>query len=120
MAVLRSCAAVLRISRPADRAVARADLDRAIAVNRLIAVTSYRQDIVEILAEPDDAAAVEVGRTLLSRRTIGATIGVTGRLIASAAAADARPVWARVLGRQLPETGVADRVYSETTAVSRR
>lgn len=118
VAVLHSCAEVLSISRPADRASARADLDRAIAVNRLIAVTTYRDDIVDILAEPDDAAAVELGRTLLSRRTVGATIGVTGRLIASAAAADARPVWARVLGRQLPETGVADRVYSEASAVT--
>ncbi|MFN8032570.1 MAG: FUSC family protein [Mycobacterium sp.] len=117
VATLRSCAAVLGISRSADRGTARADLDRAIAVSRLIAVTSYRDDIVDILAEPDDTAAVELGRTLLSRRTIGATVGVTGRLIAAAAAADARPVWARVLGRQLPESGVADRVYSAAASV---
>ena len=118
MRVLRDSARILSISRPADREGARADLGAALTELRTIAVGSYRQDIVEILAEPDDTAAVEVGRTLLSRRTVGATIGVTGRLIASAAAADARPVWARVLGRQLPETGVADRVYSETAAVT--
>ena len=116
--VLRECARILGISRPADRAGARADLSTALTELRTIAVGSYRQDIVDILAEPDDAAAVELGRTLLSRRAIGATIGVTGRLIAGAAAADARPVWARVLGRQLPETGAAERVYSEATAVT--
>ncbi|HTY28466.1 MAG TPA: FUSC family protein, partial [Mycobacterium sp.] len=118
VATLRCCAAVLDISRPADRTTARADLDRAVAVSRLIAVTSYRDDIIDILAEPDDSAAVELGRTLLSRRTIGATVGATGRLIAAAAAADARPVWARVLGRQLPESGVADRVYSAAASVT--
>ena len=118
VAVLRNCARLLHISRPADRSAARTDLEVALAVNRLIAVSSYRDDIVGILAEPDDGAAIELGRALLSRRTIGATIGVTGRIIAGAAAADARPVWARVLGRGLPQTGVADRVYSETAAVT--
>ena len=118
VAVLRDCARILHISRPAERSAARTDLGTALAVNRLIAVSSYRDDIVDILAEPDDGAAIELGRTLLRRRTIGATIGVTGRIIAGAAAADARPVWARVLGRGLPETGVADRVYSETAAVT--
>jgi hypothetical protein len=116
--VLRGAAEVLGISRVPDRAASRADLTYALAELRLIAVSTYRDDIVELLAEPDDAAAVAVGRTLLSRRTIGATIGLTGRVIAGAAAADARPVWARVLGRQLPETGAADRLYSETAAVA--
>lgn len=118
VAVLRNCARILHISRPADRVAARTDLDLALAVNRLIAVSTYRDDIIDILAEPDDDAAVALGRSLLSRRTIGATVGVTGRIIAGAAAADARPVWARVLGRGLPETGVADRVYSEAAAVT--
>ncbi|WP_059014992.1 FUSC family protein [Mycobacterium sp. M26] len=116
--VLRDCARILGIARPADRASARIDLAEALSHLRTVAVGSYRQDIVDILGEPDDGAAVDLGRTLLSRRTIGATIGVTGRLVAGAAAADARPVWARVLGRQLPETGVAERVYSETAAVT--
>ena len=79
---------------------------------RTVAIGSYRQDIVDILAEPDDDDSRRAGPHLLNRRTIGAAIGVTGRLIASAAAADARPVWARVLGRRLPETGIAERVYS--------
>ena len=57
----------------------------------------------EMLGEPDDAAAVAVGRALLNRRTIAATIGATGRVIAAAAAADARPVWARALGLRLPD-----------------
>lgn len=116
--VLRDCARVLRITRPAARSGERAQLAAALVDLRTIAVGTYRQDIVDILAESDDDAAVGLGRTLLNRRTIGAATGVTGRLIASAAAADARPVWARVLGRRLPETGIADRVYSETTAVT--
>ncbi|MGY4708244.1 FUSC family protein [Mycolicibacterium sp. CBM1] len=116
--VLRDCARVLRITQPGARETERAQLAGALLVLRSVAVGSYRQDIVDLLAENDDAAAVELGRTLLSRRTVGAAVGVTGRLIAAAAAADARPVLARVLGRQLPETGVADRVYSETAAVT--
>ncbi|WP_264003538.1 FUSC family protein [Mycolicibacterium sphagni] len=116
--VLRDSAGILRITQPAERAAERALLARALAELRTIAVDSYRQDIVDILAEPDDQAAVELGRTLLTRRTIGAAVAITGRIIAAAAAADARPVWARVLGRRLPETGSADRVYSETTAVT--
>ena len=67
---------------------------------------------------PDDAAAVAVGRKLLGRRTFSATVGVTGRIIRNAAEADARPVWARVLGRRLPPTGTADWVMPETTAVA--
>ncbi|TGD89941.1 FUSC family protein [Mycolicibacterium sp. CH28] len=116
--VLRNSARILRITQSADRAEERALLAGSLAELRTIAVGSYRQDIVDILAEPDDRAAVELGRTLLTRRTIGAAASVTGRIIAAAAAADARPVWARVLGRQLPETGSADRVYPETTAVA--
>ena len=42
------------------------------------------------------------GTRLLNRRTIAATIGATGRVIAAAAAADARPVWARALGPRMP------------------
>ncbi|NTY61459.1 FUSC family protein [Mycolicibacterium sphagni] len=116
--VLRDCARVLQITRPGARAVERAQLAKALSDSRTIAIGSYRQDIDDILAEPDDDEAIALGRTLLTRRTIGAAVGVTGRLIASAAAADARPVWARVLGRQLPETGIAERVYSETEAVT--
>ena len=71
-----------------------------------------------MLGEPDDGSAVAVGRRLLTRRTVAATIGATGRVIAAAAAADARPVWARALGRQLPETGASDRVLPETVAVA--
>lgn len=114
--VLRDCARVLKITHPGARTAERAQLAKALLDSRTIAIGSYRQDIVDILAEPDDGEAVALGRTLLNRRTIGAAVGVTGRLIASAAAADSRPVWARVLGRRLPETGIADRVYSETEA----
>jgi uncharacterized membrane protein YccC len=83
-----------------------------------VAQGRYREDITELLGEPSDEAAVAVGRQLLNRRTIAATIAVTGRIIRNAAAADARPVWARVLGRQLPDTGAADWVMPETVAVA--
>jgi len=83
-----------------------------------VAQARYRDDITELLGESSDEAAVTVGRTLLNVRTIAATIAVTGRIIRNAAAADARPVWARVLGRRLPDTGAADWVMPETVAVA--
>jgi uncharacterized membrane protein YccC len=54
---------------------------------------------------------------LLFRRTIATTIGLTGRVIAAAAAADARPAWARALGQRVPPTGAADRLLPEPVAV---
>ncbi|MGV0849254.1 FUSC family protein [Mycolicibacterium phlei] len=116
--VLRDAAAVLRISDRARRRARSHDLDEALAELREIAQGRYREDIEEILASPDDADAVAVGRTLLARRTFSATVGVTGRVIRNAAAADARPVWARVLGRGLPQTGAAEWVIPEMTAVA--
>jgi uncharacterized membrane protein YgaE (UPF0421/DUF939 family) len=116
--VLRDSANVLSISRAAERDALRADLAAALAELRSVAHGRYREDIVEILGEPNDATAVGVGRKLLNRRTISACIAATGRIIGTAAAADARPVWARVLGRRLPETGVADRLLPETVALA--
>lgn len=118
MRVLQGSAAVLRVSKRADRAAHARDLDEALTELRGIAQGRYREDIEQILAVPDDATAVEVGRTLLGRRTFSATVGVTGRIVRNAALADARPVWARVLGRRLPPTGAADWVMPETTAVA--
>jgi uncharacterized membrane protein YccC len=114
--VLRDSAAVLRISVPAERAARGADLNVALAEQRSIAQGRYREDIIEILGEPDDATAITIGRKLLGRRTFSAAVGVTGRIVRNAAAADARPVWARVLGRRLPQTGTADWVMPETVA----
>jgi uncharacterized membrane protein YccC len=116
--VLRDSAAVLRISDRSARSARSEDLDAALTELRAIAQGRYREDILEILASSDDAAAVAVGRQLLGRRTFSATVGVTGRIIRNAAAADARPVWARVLGRRLPQTGTAEWVMPETTAVA--
>ncbi|HEY6575389.1 MAG TPA: FUSC family protein, partial [Mycobacterium sp.] len=59
-----------------------------------------------------------IGRKLLTRRTISACVGATGRVIGVAADADARPVWARVLGRRLPDSGAAARVLSESEAIA--
>ncbi len=116
--VLRKSAWVLSISRSADRGTSRSELATALAELRSVARGRYRDDIVEVLSERDDEAAVAVGRRLLTRRTVAATIGATGRVIATAAAADARPVWARMLGRRLPETGASDLVLPETVAAA--
>lgn len=111
--VLRSSAAALN----EPDAEHTAHLNRVLAAHRLIAITHYDNDIRDILAAPDDSAAVDLGRDLLTRRTVAATIALTGRIIASATAADTRPLWARLLGRQLPETGIADRVLGRRAAV---
>ena len=116
--VLRDCARVLDRTRVSSRTVDRADLQAALAELRSRARGHYRDDIVAVLGEPDDDSALAVGRALLNRRTLATTIGLTGRVIATAAAADARPVWARVLGRRLPPTGAADRLLPETQAVT--
>ncbi|WP_137146282.1 FUSC family protein [Mycolicibacterium sp. CR10] len=108
--VLRDAASVLRITRVARRDAARADLDAALIELRTVARGRYREDLAAILGAADDEQAVELGRELLRRRTIAATIGATGRIIAAAATADARPVWARAMGLRLPETGAAERL----------
>jgi hypothetical protein len=115
--VLRECALVLGTD-VADRDVHRARLASALAVQRLIAQSRYRDDLIEILGERDDATAIGVGRKLLTRRTISGCVGTTGRIIGIAADADARPVWARVLGRRLPATGAAERLLSESEALT--
>lgn len=116
--VLRCAAAVLRISRQPDRDIARMDLDAALEALRTTARGRWREDLDEILSAPDDDHAVTLGRALLRRRTIAATIGATGRIIAAAAAADARPVWARALGLRLPPTGASDRLLPEAAAAA--
>jgi Fusaric acid resistance protein-like len=116
--VLRDSAAVLRLPSGAQRVARSTDLRDALTEMRSISQGHYREDIAELLDESSDTAAVAVGRKLLNRRTIAATVAVTGRIIRNAAAADARPVWARVLGRRLPETGAADWVMPETVAVT--
>jgi uncharacterized membrane protein YccC len=114
--VLRESALVLSTA-VAERDAHRASLTEALAIQRLIAQSRYRDDIVEILAEPNDATAIGVGRKLLNRRTVSGSVGTTGRMIGIAAAADARPVWARVLGRRLPVAGAAERLLSESQAL---
>jgi uncharacterized membrane protein YccC len=112
VAVLRSSAEALR-SPAAEHA---AELSGVVAAHRLIAYAHYDNDIHDILGEASDAAAVQLGRTLLSRRTMSATIGLTGSIIATATAIDARPLLDRMLGRGLPETGIADRVHTRRSA----
>ena len=112
---LRACAVVLSSDDPAG---AQAELDNALVAHRATAVSLYHADVAAILADPDDATAVRRGRIVLSRRTMSGSIGLVGRIIAAAVAADTRPLWARILGRQLPETGIADRVYTKRAAIA--
>ncbi|CAJ1510216.1 FUSC family protein [[Mycobacterium] burgundiense] len=116
--VLRACDRLLRITRVPDRDAGRVELDEALADLRSVARGRYREDVAKVLRSDCDDSAIKVGARLLARRTFGATVMTTGRVIAGAAAADARPVLMRVLGRQLPETGAAVRVLSETQAVA--
>ncbi|MCB1265878.1 MAG: FUSC family protein [Mycobacterium sp.] len=111
--LLRCCADAL--SRP-ERGGASAELNAAYAEHRATSMRRYHQNIEDILAEPDDASAVELGRMLFSRRIMSAAIGLTGSSIAYAAEADGRPVWAKLLGLRLPETGVADQVPTKRSA----
>src|SRR5262249_46767258 len=60
--VLRDSAEVLLTPNVAQRAASADDLSAALAELRTIAQGRYREDIVEILGETDDAAAVAVGR----------------------------------------------------------
>ena len=56
--VLTACARLLRVARVADRAPDRAELDAALTELRAVAQGRYREDIAELLGEPDDAAAL--------------------------------------------------------------
>jgi len=112
--VLRDSAAVL----VAGDAAGAAALAGIVADHRVTAFRQYADDIDVILGEPDDAVALRRGRALLGRRTLSATIGLTGSIIATATATDARPIGDRLLGRGLPETGIADRVPTRRTALT--
>lgn len=116
--VLRACAGVLSAETRDVQLAAQAELDAAATAHRNLAMDRYRDDIDEILTLPDDETAVEHGRTLLSRRAWGFTIGLTGRIIDGAAIADSRPLWARIIGAGLPETGFADRIQSKRSVIA--
>jgi hypothetical protein len=115
--VLRCCARVLDVSRVTRRGADRVKLDLGLSRLRSVVSGRYRDDVQQIVAGSDETAAW-VGRRLLIRHTITTTIELTGSTIAAAAAADARPVWARVLGVRLPDTGAADRLVSEPKAIA--
>jgi hypothetical protein len=118
IAVLRCCVRVLDVSRYSCRDADRAELELALNELRPVARGRYREDLTEILGEPDDVAAVILGNELLIRSTIATAVRLIGSIIGAAAAADARPVWARALGLRLPATGTADRLLSEPVALA--
>src|SRR6476646_1441867 len=63
----------------ADRVSDEAGPGRRLMQLRSVARGRYRNDVEKILGAPDDDAAIVLGRELLNRRTIAATIGATGR-----------------------------------------
>jgi hypothetical protein len=114
VAVLRGSAEVLAVPD-----AARAEhLGALLAAQHATAFGQYAADIATILDEPDDDDAVRRGRMLLRRRSMSATIGLTGRIVYAATAADIRPGADRLLGRGLPETGIADKVHTKRTVVA--
>ena len=110
VAVLRCCARTLNAALVSRKAVEREELDARLSELRAVARGRYREDVVALFAAGDDQDAMVLVRESLRRRTIATSVDLIGRMIAAAAAADARPVWARVLGMRLPETGAADRL----------
>ena len=113
--------AVLRGSAEVLESTDRVDAERLatlVAEHRMLALRQYDNDIHQILYEPDEDIALQQGRTLLSRRTISATIRLTGSIIAGATLTDARPILDRLLGRGRPETGIADRISTNRAAVA--
>ena len=111
--LLRTSAEVL-VSEDRDDAIRLAGI---VADHRATAFASYANNIHEIFDEPDDDDALQCGRELLGRRTMSATIGLTGSIIAAATVVDTRPLVDVLLGRGLPETGVADRVGTHRSAM---
>ena len=114
MAVLRGGAKVLI----AGDAATAAELATTVAEHRSTAFRQYERDIRDLLDDPDDAAALQDGRELLRRRTTSATIGLIGSIIATATTLETRPLIDRLMGRDLPETGIADRVHTNRRAVA--
>lgn len=112
--ILRRCAAMLETDEPADREA----LGRSLPRLRALARERYRDAVRQILEATDDAAAIAAGRRLLSCRVVTTTIGLTGRVVAAAVAADARPAWARALGLRLPPSGLTDRPAPDSAAAS--
>ena len=104
--MLRDSARVLTTPKAQGRDAHRADLADALAEQRDVAHSRYRDDVIEVLGEPNDATAIGIGRKLLTRRIDLGLVGATGRVIGVAADADARPGVARVLGRRLPDLPV--------------
>ena len=114
VSVLRGSADVLNTD-VAD--AGRTDLPAVVAEHRATAFAQYDSYIGAILAAPDDAEAVRLGHELLNRRTMSATIGLTGSIIATSAFIDSRPAWERLLQREPVETRIADRVHGRRAAV---
>lgn len=116
-AVLRRCVEVLREGRSPDDD----DLYRQRLVSTATDLTSvlrnrFGHNVEQIVAEASEPEAEATGARLLTVHTVGTTVALVGRTIAWSSAADARPMNAKVLGRQLPPTGAADLVLSELEA----
>lgn len=110
--VLQASADVLAPDGQADRA------GLSVAVDELHTLLHNRfgTNIETIVADDSEADAEATGVSLLDAHTVCSTITLIGRTVAWAAAADARPMVKKILGRQLPPTGAADLVLPEFAA----
>lgn len=102
--VLRRCATMLMDRSTPEHDAGPVDLDGAVTRLRSVADARYRDDARRILNEADDDTAVALAHRVLSRHIVVTAISLTGSIVAAAARADARPVWARALGLRLPKT----------------
>ena len=116
VAVLRRCVDVLGDGKPGNDDLRRQQLATAATDLTSVLRNRFGHNIEQIAAEPNESAAETTGAWLLAVHTVGTTVALVGRTIAWASAADARPLIAKVLGRQLPPTGAADRVVPEPEA----
>ncbi len=99
-----------------DTAASRAALNDAVAALTSLLQNRFGAHIELIVADESEVDAESTGMRLLSAHTVCSTIALVGRTVAWASAADARPMVSKILGGQLPPTGVADLVLSEYAA----
>ena len=90
VAVLRCCARTLNAALVSRKAVEREELDADCPNCVPWRGGRYREDVGAMFAAEDDQDAMVLGRGLFRRRTIATPVDLIGRMIAAAAAADAR------------------------------
>lgn len=119
VAVLRASAAALDPAVQPAHPATRAALDTANHQLHEATLGPLDESVADLLDEPDDAVAVRRGQQLVTARTVTSVVELTGRAVAVSAAADARPVLDRLIGRRLPEMTAVDQVGPARVALPR-